>query len=415
MIRLFKNRMFMSVFLSAITAFLFVFAVVQSSTTISTAISTGGTLTVSGATTLSGNVTLGDASTDINLFTGKLHASTTALFTSGATFYDTVTVSGAKGLVLGSAALDSSVTSGAGVIYYNTVDAVVRMHDGTSWFTVGTTTSGLALAGAQIKLSALATQYMTFGTTTQQGLSMLTLEATSTAAIPLTIVGRASQAANTFQIRDAGSANLLYVNSAGGLFGSSTAQFTNPLTTYGSDVLGDASADVLTVNGGTIAMGSKSTTTVPNARATAWSIATSTANTPIFTISTISSPLGKVGIGTTSPYHALGVTGTTTSSAGMFIGSVGSGISALLFGTCAYTPGVAITASTTKSTNCTSATGVISTDRVFVTPRNLDANLIFVSASSTADDVIQVSVFNTGIATGTFQPTPATWDWMVIR
>ncbi|MBI2055032.1 MAG: hypothetical protein HYT39_02960 [Candidatus Sungbacteria bacterium] len=50
-------------------------------TTVGTNVSVDGTLTASG------NSTFGDAATDINLFTGTLQASTTALFTSGLTAY----------------------------------------------------------------------------------------------------------------------------------------------------------------------------------------------------------------------------------------------------------------------------------------------------------------------------------------
>ena len=46
-----------------------------------------GAATFSGAATFNGNVTLGNAATDVNLFTGTLQASTTALFTSGLTAY----------------------------------------------------------------------------------------------------------------------------------------------------------------------------------------------------------------------------------------------------------------------------------------------------------------------------------------
>ena len=62
-------------------------------TSIGTDISVDGQLTITGASTFTGavtangNVTLGNASTDINLFTGTLQASTTALFTTGLTTY----------------------------------------------------------------------------------------------------------------------------------------------------------------------------------------------------------------------------------------------------------------------------------------------------------------------------------------
>ncbi|OHB17295.1 MAG: hypothetical protein A2749_00840 [Parcubacteria group bacterium RIFCSPHIGHO2_01_FULL_45_26] len=123
----------------------------------------------------------------------------------------------------------------------------------------------------------------------------------------------------------------------------------------------------------------------------------------------------SVGVASSSPYVALGVTGTTTSSAGMVIGAGGTALNQVLSGTCTYNPAAAITGSTTLSTNCTSATGVRNGDRVYVTPRTLETHLIMTSASSTAtDDVIQVSVYNTGVI-GAITPTSATWTWMAIR
>ncbi len=144
----------------------------------------------------------------------------------------------------------------------------------------------------------------------------------------------------------------------------------------------------------------------------ALSIGTTTATSVI-----IGSASASVGIASSSPITALGVTGTTTSSLGARIGAYGSGITQLLFGTCTYNPGAAVLASTTRSTNCTGATGVRLTDRVFVTPHGLEPSLVFTSASSTAtNDVIQVSVYNTNTAgAGSVTPASNAWDWMAVR
>lgn len=106
----------------------------------------------------------------------------------------------------------------------------------------------------------------------------------------------------------------------------------------------------------------------------------------------------------------------TASTTNLIVGgdSANGTIAGIVFGTCTYNPGGAITASSTLSTNCTGATGVRTGDRVFVTPRNLENNLIFTNASSTVVNVIQVSVYNTGV-TGDVSPLSATWDWMAIR
>jgi hypothetical protein len=90
----------------------------------------------------------------------------------------------------------------------------------------------------------------------------------------------------------------------------------------------------------------------------------------------------------------------------------GSPVAGLRFGTCTVTLG-SITASTTLSANCT-ATGVTTSDKVFVTPYITDNGIIFTSASSTANNTIQVSVFNVGL-TGAVNPADLAWPWMAIR
>ncbi len=123
----------------------------------------------------------------------------------------------------------------------------------------------------------------------------------------------------------------------------------------------------------------------------------------------------RVGVLTATPNTDFEVVGTASSTSLIVGGNSTNGtIAGIVFGTCTYNPAAAITASSTLSTNCTGATGVQTTDRVFMTPRSLENNLIFTSASSTASDVIQVSVYNTGV-TGDITPASATWDWMAIR
>ena len=152
--------------------------------------------------------------------------------------------------------------------------------------------------------------------------------------------------------------------------------------------------------------------TLDTAGAGALNLGTTTATSVI-----IGSATAKVGIASTSPYVALGVTGTTTASAGMVVGALGSPITQLLFGTCTYNPAAAITASSSLSTNCTGATGVNTGDKVFVTPRSLTNSLVLTSASSTSSGVIQVTVYYiaTSTAGGNYTPASATWDWMAIH
>src|SRR3989338_7090467 len=266
-----------SVATASIVATLGVALLTYAATTISTNITTGGTLNADDATTLNGAVTLGNAASDVITITGN--ASTTNSLTVGGNFYvngfATTTSAGAlalgSGLGLGAAntvaksllfsPLTSDPTAAAGLVYYNSGSAVLRMSDGTSWFTVGTSTSGLTLSAPRLQLADL-NYYMTFGTTTQQGLSILTLEATSTVAIPLTLVARNSQTAHLLNVRNSGSSDLLYIDSGGGLFGSSTLQIGGVVTTYGNMTLGDAAADVLTINAGIAGFVSTASSTV---------------------------------------------------------------------------------------------------------------------------------------------------------
>jgi len=62
---------------------------------------------------------------------------------------------------------------------------------------------------------------------------------------------------------------------------------------------------------------------------------------------------------------------------------------------------------------------VTTSHEVFVTPYITDASIIFTSASSTAADTIQVSVYNTGWVSGTpgtaVDPADNTWSWMAVK
>lgn len=149
----------------------------------------------------------------------------------------------------------------------------------------------------------------------------------------------------------------------------------------------------------------------------ATTISTNISTAGNLTVSGSSTLTGEVGVASTSPYVALGITGTTTSSAGMVIGGGGSAITQMRFGTCAFDP-ASITASTSVSTNCTSATGVTTNDKVFVTPVSLENGLVMISASSTGAGIIQVTILNTGQTFpngAAVNPAPQSWYWMAIR
>ncbi len=322
-----RNSLLMLVSVSV--AFFGVIFYTYGATTISTNIETAGTLTVTGAAALNGGLTMdstkftvadGSGNTSIagtlNV-TGAVWATSTLQVTDSTTFYNTVTISGAKGLVLGQGGTPSGNTEG--MIYYDSTNKVIKLNDGSSWYTVGTTTSGLTLLGSDIKLSDLATQYMTFGTTTQSGLSVLTLEATSTAAIPLTIRGYNAQTANLFQIHDvagvklfaidaSGNASTTMISASAGIWVAGAAALNGGLSMDSSAfTVADVSGN--TAIGGTLTVTGK--TTLGNASTTILSAnfleAGGTATT------TITSG-GFIGVATTSPSAEISASGAATTT-----------------------------------------------------------------------------------------------------
>lgn len=303
----FSKRNFLSSIVSITLSVAFVASIAFASTTISTNVQTDGTLSVTGASTLTGAstftgvavhngqlqasstalfggavtayvafntqgaTTLGDAASDVITITGN--ASTTNALTIGSNLYvggratttassgnfqmmggltvGDATVNTLAGTILFSAQSSDPAAGTQGGVYYNSTSKVLKLSDGTSWFTIGTTTSGISLTGSRLQLGDLTTQYVTLGTTTQQGSgqALVTLESTSTTAVPLVLVGYNGQTGNLFSIRDVGSARLVYVTSAGAVFASSTGQFTGAFTTYGANTLGDAVGDSITLTG----------------------------------------------------------------------------------------------------------------------------------------------------------------------
>ena len=325
-----RGSKFVSIVAASISATLGVAFLTFAATTISTSITTGGTLDVSGATTLNGAVTLGDAIGDAVTVTGNATTTNSLYVTNILTVGGnaTTTSSGAlalaSGLGLGAnntvaktllfSGLSSDPSSAtAGLVYYNTGSAVLRMADGTNWFTVGTSTSGLTLSGNRLQLGDL-NYYVTFGTTSQQGLSMLTLEATGTAAIPLTLVTRNSQTSNALQVRNSASANLLTVSELGGLYSSSSVQASSASRFY----------DALTVDGATTLSGTlgvtSGVTTLSNSTTTGASL------TQNLIVGGFASTTGNVmtwskfGVATDTPAAEFSASGTATTT--MYLHSV---------------------------------------------------------------------------------------------
>ena len=330
----FSKRNLFSSIVSITLSVAFVASVTFASTTISTNIVTNGSLqvdttsTLTGAVTTAGAVTLGDAAADAIIVTGN--ASTTNALTVGSNLYvggrATTTASSGNfqmigGLTVGDATANSlagtilfsaqsSDPTGVtqGTIYYNSTDKVIKLFDGTNWFTTGTTTSGISLSGARLQLATLATQYMALGTTSVLTSSIMTLEATSTDTVPLTIAAKASQTADLLGIRNSDNAKLLYITSAGALFGSSTGQFTGALTTYGGVTLGDAASDAITITG------NASTTNALTVGSNLFVGGNATT-----TLAGAVSIQGKFSVGTTTtPTSEISADGTATTTIGAF-------------------------------------------------------------------------------------------------
>ncbi|MBI2097879.1 MAG: hypothetical protein HYT46_03030 [Candidatus Vogelbacteria bacterium] len=101
-----------------------------------------------------------------------------------------------------------------------------------------------AAAFAELASRVSGTSTSAFGTTTALANTQVTVEATTTTAILLTLRAASGQSANLFQIQNAGASNLLYVAAAGGLFASSTLQVTGQTTLYGSLFVNNATSTI---------------------------------------------------------------------------------------------------------------------------------------------------------------------------
>ncbi|MES2216453.1 MAG: tail fiber domain-containing protein [Patescibacteria group bacterium] len=122
-----------------------------------------------------------------------------------------------------------------------------------------------------------------------------TLSVNSQAGIPAFSIGSSTGA-------------YLLIDSYGNVGIGSTSPSTNfDLSVGGSVYFGTSTASTVTLHAGIINYPVTSTSTVLNNLDNVWSIATSTGNTPILSISTRSSPVGMVGIGTSSPMGKLSV------------------------------------------------------------------------------------------------------------
>lgn len=249
--------------------------------------------------------------------------------------------------------------------------------------------------------------------------------------------------------------NRAYLATTGGSVGIGTTSPTTLLSVHGNSLISGTS-----FFGGAITATSTLNLTGLGTFVNASSTQLTTTNSAYFATTG-----GSVGIGTTSPYAKLSVAGqtvaeyftatsttavssfqqflanasttlqnftfltatgtsatttnsfaTTASSTNLFTSNLTLGTTAIAkihFGTCTVTIG-SVTASSTAIATC-AAMGVTTAFKVFVTPYITNPQIIFSSASSTADDVIQIAVYNTGATSGALDPADNVWSWMAIR
>ena len=173
-IGLLKNRAFYAVVFSVVISLALVSYIATAATTISTNINTGGTLTVSGVSTL----------------TDQVFASSTVIATGRIQTYGQLVLQGAT---------SDPTAFGAGALYYDSTNRVVKLYNGTSWFSVASSTDasgGLILTdNVGVRFNTIATGYMALGTSTlpvatiNAGNALLFLNSTTTATVPLLIAG----------------------------------------------------------------------------------------------------------------------------------------------------------------------------------------------------------------------------------
>ncbi len=217
-----------------------------------------------------------------------------------------------------------------------------------------------------------------FGTTTSLTNTQVTIEATTTTAIPLTIRGAASQSANLFNVQNSAVSPLFFINATGGVFASSTLQVTgaallySDLTVNGSLLVNNATSTItnLTMVNATSTnststnqyssslVASNATTTnfavFTNARfgGTATSTFNSSGDLLVVGSTTLQNFTGRNATTTNATTTTLYVSGLSTLTGGLFINSATSTITNLTM----------VNSTTTKLVvNSTTATSTFST------------------------------------------------------
>jgi len=166
--------------------------------------------------------------------------------------------------------------------------------------------------------------------------------------------------------------------------------------------------------GGTLSVGDTSTLTGAVTAAGALNVfgISSFGGTATTTISAAGVPSfpSSAAVGTSLTVGTTITVGTIASTSKLIVGgdSTNGTINGIVYGYCTFAA-ASVTASSTKMFSCDSAAGVRSGDRIMVqATSSLPGNFVVQHASSTANNTIQVDIYNTGYLNGVGQGASVT-------
>ena len=239
-----------------------------------------------------------------------------SVFTS-ANFLGISTTSPATNLsVQGNALISGLLTTGnltaTNTVTFNTALSVSSGGTGLASYTAG----DILYASGVAKLSTVASSTDGFILSLTNGKPIWA--ATTTFSSPLSYADGAVSCTNCLNTATANGPLAITSSNSSYIFNASSSPFFGTLF----------ATSTVTLSGGRTDYKTSSTSTIPNLAINAFSIATSTSNIPVLSISTSPSPFGLLGVGTTSPSQLLSVGGSAfigATSTGSISGGLGVG------------------------------------------------------------------------------------------
>jgi len=436
----------------ALAAALTAASVSAATTIISTNISTGGTLSVIGASTLTGAVTAAAGLTattgGVTVIDGGLTVTAGgATVTAGGL---TVAAGGAD--ITGNSTVTGTVTVGAdgtgsNVIFYSAAQGdnftwnasevqlvITGTNDATALnvadgnvviadnLTVSgtfspaiTSVSGTFTIGADHALDVAAVGQLNIGTTTATSILIGGSGTTTTVAGPLTANELATFGASASITGNLSTAGSIWVN------GNATTTAAGAILSQAHIAAGGGYGDagsVLADNGDVLMNGNlvvDGTSTLSDGAST--------------TNASLSGELWVGGNATTTAAGNISTQGSVTATSfisadgGLTVGMNGSPQSETLFGYCTIASGTTVNASSTEYLDCANATDSVgaspvdNTFRVFVqATSSMPADFVITAASSTAvSGTIQVQVLNTGMLGGNRDPGTVSLNFWAVK